>query len=398
MKLTAAALAAVPIPARGQKKITDGGGLYLLVTHKGLRAWRWKFYFKGREQSLSMGVYPAVGLQQAREAVKAARELLRKGINPSTVRKEDRAVRHDAAEATFERVALEFLGQKDSLALRTQSKHKWTLRLLHKLHSTPVARLTTPQIVQTLKAIEGPGANRRESAHRARSLVARVCRYAVQVGYLTSNPAGELREALKPIRSTPRPAITDPQTFGLLLWVIDMYEGSPSVGNALKLAPHVFVRPGELRGAAWDEIDFKAAEWRIAAHRTKMRRTHIVPLSRQALAILKTQHAISGAARYVFPGPRTLRPISDMTLTAALHNIGPAFSREDQSIHGFRASASTLLNELGYDSALIELQLSHVKSDKVAAAYDRSMRLDARREMMQAWSDYLDTLRAEALK
>jgi integrase len=396
MKLTVAALAAIPTPAHGQKKITDGEGLYLLVSHRGLRAWRWKYYFKGREQSLSMGVYPRVGLQQAREAAKAARELLRRGINPSTVRKQDRAARQDAAEATFERVALEFLGQKDSLAPRTQSKHRWTLRLLQKLHATPIARLTPPQIVATLKAIEGPGTTRRESAHRARSLVSRVCRYAVQVGYTASNPAAELREALKPIKSTPRPAIIEPRTFGLLLRVIDMYEGSASVANALKLAPYVFVRPGELRAAEWSEIDFRAAEWRIGAHRTKMRRAHVVPLSKQALAILKMQHAISGSGKYVFPGPRTLRPISDMTLTVALHNISPAFSREDQSLHGFRASASTLLHELGYETALIELQLSHVRADKVAGVYDRSSRLEDRHKMMQAWSDYLDDLRAKA--
>jgi integrase len=342
------------------------------------------------------GAAAGVGLQQAREAAKAARELLRKGINPSTVRKQDRAARQDAAEATFERVALEFLGQKDSLAPRTQSKHRWTLRLLQKLHATPIARLTPPQIVATLKAIEGPGTTRRESAHRARSLVSRVCRYAVQVGCAASNPAAELREALKPIKSTPRPAIIEPRTFGLLLRVIDMYEGSPSVANALKLVPYVFVRPGELRAAEWSEIDFRAAEWRIGAHRTKMRRVHVVPLSKQALAILKTQHAISGSGKYVFPGPRTLRPISDMTLTAALHNINPAFSREDMSVHGFRASASTLLHELGYESELIELALAHQKSDKVASVYDRSQRLTERRKMMQAWADYLDELNAEA--
>jgi integrase len=220
----------------------------------------------------------------------------------------------------------------------------------------------------------------------------------VQVGYLTSNPAADLYGALKPIRSTPRPAIIQPRTFGLLLRVIDMYEGSPSVANALKLAPHVFVRPGELRAAEWSEIDFKAAEWKIGAHRMKMKRPHVVPLSKQALAILKTQHAISGAGRYIFPGPRTLRPLSDMTLTAALHNISPAFSREDHSVHGFRSSASTLLHELGYESDLIERQLAHLVGNKVSAVYDRSQRLGERRKMMQAWADYLDTLRAEAFK
>jgi integrase len=398
VKLTVAVINALETPVR-DRKVFDGQGLYLLVSANGAKLWRLKYRFGGKEKSLSMGAYPTVGILQARQDAEAARELLRKGVDPSMARKEERAARHDAAEATFERVALEFLRQKEEgLSPRTRAKHRWALKLLHRLHATPISQLKTPQIVATLKAIEGPGTARRESAHRARSLVSRVCRFAMHVGLLTHNPAADLREALKPIKSTPRAAITEPRSFGMLLRVIDMYQGSPSVANALKLAPYVFVRPGELRGAEWGEIDFRAAEWRIAAHRMKMRRAHVVPLSRQAVAILKTQQALSGAGRYVFPGPRTLRPLSDMTLTAALHSISPAFSREDVSVHGFRSSASTLLHELGYETGLIELQLAHVKKDRVAGVYDRASRLEARREMMQAWSDYLDKLRAEALK
>jgi integrase len=392
MKLTAAVLEALDTPSRGQKKVADGKGLYLLLRSNGARAWRLKYRYAGKEQSLSLGVWPTVGLFLARQAAAEARELLRRGINPSTARKEEKAARHDAAEHTFGKVALEFISLKDSLAVRTKLKHQWTYRLLHRLHSMPLGKLKTPQVVQTLKAIESSG-DRRESAHRARSLVSRVCRYAVQVGYIASNPAADLREALKPIKSTPRPAIIQPSTFGILLRVIDMYQGSASVANALKFAPYVFVRPGELRQAEWAEIDFKAAEWRLPAHKMKMRRPHVVPLSKQALTILKTQHAISGAGRFVFPGPRTLRPLSDMTLTVALHNISPAFSREDHSVHGFRSTASTLLHELSYESELIELQLAHVKADKVAGVYDRSQRLMERRKMMQAWADYLDSLR-----
>jgi integrase len=314
-------------------------------------------------------------------------------------RKEQKVAQHDAAESTFGKVALEYLERKgDSHALRTKSKNQWTYRLLHRLHSTPIGRLKTPQIVQTLKAIESSG-DRRESAHRAAGLIARVCRYAIQSGYLTTtNPAADLRGALKPIKRESLPAIVEPGSFGLLLMVIDWFRGSASVANALKLAPYVFVRPGELRAAVWDEIDWKAAEWRLPAHRMKMRKPHLVPLSRQALAILKTQHAISGSGRYVFPGPRTLRPLSDMSLTVALHSISPAFSREDHSVHGFRSTASTSLNELGWDSALIELQLAHVKRDAVAGVYDRSQRIPERRRMMQEWADYIDELRAEATK
>jgi integrase len=397
LKLTAAALEALKDPSAGQRKVFDGNGLYLLLSHTGARGWRLKYRYAGKEQLLSLGALPAVGLFQARQAATEARELLRQGINPSTVRKEQNAARRDAAEQTFGKVALEYLGLNDSLALRTRSKNQWTYRLLHKLHSTPISKLKTPQIVQTLKAIEVSG-DRRESAHRAASLVSRVCRYAVQTGRLTTNPASDLRGALKPVKRESLPALTTPHSVGLLLRVIDLYEGSASVANALKLAPYVFVRPGELRQAEWAEIDFKAAEWKLPSHKMKMRKPHVVPLARQAMAILKTQHAISGDGRYVFPGPRTLRPLSDMSLTAALHNISPAFGREDHSVHGFRSTASTMLNELGFDSALIELQLAHAKSDKVAGIYDRSQRLGDRRKMMQAWADYLDTLRTEAFK
>jgi integrase len=397
LKLTAATLEALKAPSAGQRKVFDGNGLYLLLSHTGARGWRLKYRYGGKEQLLSLGALPAVGLFQARQAATEARELLRQGINPSTARKEQNAARRDAAEQTFGKVALEYLGQNDSLALRTRSKNQWTYRLLHKLHSTPIAKLKTPQLVQTLKAIETSG-DRRESAHRAASLVARVCRYAVQSGYLTANPASDLRGALKPVKRESLPALTSPRSVGILLRVIELYEGSPSVANALKLAPYVFVRPGELRQAEWTEIDLKAAEWKLPSHKMKMRKPHVVPLSRQAVAILKTQHAISGAGKYVFPGPRTMRPLSDMSLTAALHNISPAFGREDHSVHGFRSTASTLLNEMGHDSALIELQLAHVKSDKVAGIYDRSQRLGERRKMMQAWADYLDTLREEAFK
>jgi integrase len=303
LKLTAAALEALATPAGKGKKIFDGRGLFLFLAPNGLRSWRLKYRYAGKEQSLSLGRWPAVGLLQARQAAQEARDLLRQGVNPSTARKEQIAAQKDAAEHTFGKVALEYLERKgDSHALRTRTKNMWTYRLLHRLHSTPIGKLRTPQIVQTLKAIETSG-DRRESAHRAAGLVARVCRYSIQSGYLAVNPAADLRGALLPIKRESLPAIVEPRTFGLLLWVIDMYKGSPSVANALKLAPYVFVRPGELRNAEWSEIDWKAAEWRLPSHKMKMRKTHLVPLSRQAVALLKTQQAISGAGRYVFPGP-----------------------------------------------------------------------------------------------
>jgi integrase len=397
MRLTAAALEALRAPAGKSRKVFDGRSLYLLLRPNGTRSWKLKYRFGGKEQSLSLGLWPAVGLFQARQAADEARELLRQGINPSTARKERKAAQKDATEHTFGKVALEYLDRKgDSQALRTRSKNAWTYRLLQRIHSTAITQLRTPKIVETLRAIESSG-DRRESAHRAAGLVSRVCRYAIQAGYLVTNPAADLRGALLPVKRTNLPAVLEPRTLGLLLRVIDMYQGSASVANALRLAPHVFVRPGELRAAEWAEVDLKAAEWRIPGARMKMRKPHIVPFSRQALAILKTQQAISGAGKYVFPGPRTMRPLSDMSLTVALHSISPAFGREDHSVHGFRSTASTLLHELGYESALIELQLAHVKGG-VAGVYDKSQRIPERRAMMQAWSDYLDGLREDAAR
>ncbi|HTX23199.1 MAG TPA: Arm DNA-binding domain-containing protein, partial [Steroidobacteraceae bacterium] len=224
MKLTADEIEKLKAPKTGQRKIFDGGGLYLLVSHTGARGWRLKYRFAGREQLLSLGAHPAVGLFQAREAAHAARELLKQGINPSTERKKEAAARADAAEQTFGKVALEYLAGRDHLAIRTRTKNQWVFRLLHRLHSTPIKKLAAPQIVQTLRAIETSG-DRRESAHRAASLVSRVCRYAVHSGYLATNPAADLRGALKPVVRESLPAITSPHEVGLLLQVIDMYKG-----------------------------------------------------------------------------------------------------------------------------------------------------------------------------
>jgi integrase len=290
VKLTATALEALKSPSSGQRKVFDGNGLYLLLSHTGARGWRLKYRYAGKEQLLSLGAWPAVGLFQARQAATDARELLRQGVNPSTVRKEQNAARKDAAEQTFGKVALEYLGLNDSLALRTKTKNQWLYRRLQKLHSTPMSKLKTPQIVQTLKAIEASG-DHRETAHRAASLVARVCRYAVQTGRLVTNPASDLRGALKPIKRESLPAITTPRSVGLLLQVIDLYQGSASVANALKLAPYVFVRPGELRQAEWDEIDLEGAEWKLPAHKMKMRKPHVVPLCRPVRIPRPADHA-----------------------------------------------------------------------------------------------------------
>jgi integrase len=235
---------------------------------------------------------------------------------------------------------------------------------------------------------------RTSARHRAKQRVGQVLRYAIATGRAERYPTADLRGALAPIKVTNRAAVTDPREVAQLLRALHGYRGHFIVeAAALKIAPLVFVRPGELRAAEWAEMDLYAGEWRIAAHRMKMRRPHLVPLAKQAVAILREIEPLTGRGRYVFPSPRSAqRPLSDNAITAALRRIG--YTGEQMSWHGFRAMASTLLNELGFPPDIIELQLAHQERNEVRAAYNRAQRLDERRKMMQAWADYLDGLRA----
>jgi integrase len=250
--------------------------------------------------------------------------------------------------------------------------------------------LTAPELLGVFRRLERRG--KHETAHRAKQRVGQVVRYAIASGRAERDPTADLRGALAPVTVTNRAAITDPREVAQLLRALHGYRGHPVVEAALNLAPLVFVRPGELRAAEWAEIDLDAAEWRIAAHRMKMRQQHLVPLADQAVAILRDIWPLTGRGRYVFPSPRTAeRPLSDNAITAALRRIG--YTGEQMSWHGFRAMASTLLNELGFPPDIIELQLAHQERNEVRAAYNRAQRLDERRKMMQAWADYLDGLR-----
>lgn len=306
---------------------------------------------------------------------------------------------------SFLAVAREYFSTQDDIAESTAEKREYLLQQLHALHDVPVDNLTTPGIVRTLSAIEAKD-DRRETAHRCGMLVGRVTRFAVNHGYATVNvlPMGQLRGALKPVKADSHAAIIDPQRFGKLLKFIDLYadfagsRAQPGVTAALRLAPLVFVRPGELRKMEWPEVNFAKAEWVIPAEKMKMRRPHVVPLSKQALAILKSAHKVTGKDRYVFRTRRLDEALSENGFREALNTILGAMDepRGVHTMHGFRSSASTLLNgELGIDSALIELQLAHAKADKVAGIYDRSQRLPERRKMMQAWAAHLDTLKRE---
>jgi integrase len=306
---------------------------------------------------------------------------------------------------SFLAVAREYISSQDDVAASTAKKREYLLEQLRALHDVPIAELTTPTIVRALNAIEAQR-DRRETAHRCGQLVGQVTRFAVNHDFAKVNvlPLGQLRGALKPVKTTSHAAILDPKRFGTLLRYIDLYadfitsRAQPGVAPALRLAPLVFVRPGELRRAEWSEISFQKAEWVLPATKMKQRRPHIVPLSKQALAILKATHKVTGGDKFVFRTKRRDEPLSDNGFREALFTILGAMgeSRDAATMHGFRSSASTLLNgELNIDSALIELQLAHVKADKVAAVYDRSQRLPERRAMMQRWATYLDKLKRE---
>jgi integrase len=286
------------------------------------------------------------------------------------------------------------------LALHSKSLSPETLSILGArlnsalypyLGSRPVAAITAQELLVVIRRIEARG--RHETAHRVRALAGRVLRFAVATGRAQHDVAADLRDALAPVRSRNFASVTDPARVGELMRAIDGYTGYPVTALALKLAPLVFVRPGELRAAEWSEFDLANAEWRIPAARMKMKEPHIVPLARQAIAIVRELEPLARGGRYLFPSLRTRdRPMSENTINAALRRLG--YSSEEQTGHGFRSMASTLLNEQGFPPDVIELQLAHTERNKVRAAYNKAQRLPERRKMMQAWADYLDGLRA----
>jgi integrase len=380
-------------PGASPIRLSDGDGLYLLVQPDGARWWRFAYALHGRRNTLSFGVYPATSLKLAREKRLAARALLAAGSDPSVERKADKA---RAKAETFGEVAREWLDQqRATLARVTYEKARWMLFELAGpwLGARPMRVIEPPEVLAVLRRIEGTG--RRETAHRVRQRISQVFRYAIATGRATRDPIPDLRGALAPVVSKHRAAVTSPDEVGELLRACDAFGGSFVVASALRLAPLVFVRPGELRRAEWAEIDLDAAEWRLPAEKMKMREPHLVPLSRQALALLHDLKPLTGAGRYVFPSLRTTsRPMSENTINAALRRMG--YDGTVHVGHGFRAMASTLLNELGWAPDVVDRQLSHRERNKVRAAYNRALHLPERRRMMQAWADYLDGLKAGA--
>lgn len=379
-------------PPEKALKLFDGGGLYLLVQPTGARLWRMKYRVDGREKLLSFGQYPDVPLRSARERRDEARRLIAARVDPSAKRKAERTATSD----TFEAIAREYLGLKSkSLSARTFAKklRRFEAFAFPFIGKLPITSIAAPQLLAALRRIEEHGNH--ETAHRVRAECGEVFRYAVATGRAERDPTGDIRGALAPVVVRNHAAITEPVKIGQLLRAIDGYQGQPATEYALKLLPLVFVRPGELRAAEWSEFDLESAEWRIPGSRMKMREPHIVPLSRQAVALLRELQPLTGSGRYLFPSLRGGdRPISNNTLNASLRRLG--YTGDEMVSHGFRSMASTCLNEQGWHPDLIELQLAHAERNKVRAAYNRATRLAERRKMMQAWADYLDGLRAGA--
>ena len=375
-------------------RLAAGKGLYVEVMPTGAKYWRWKYRFGGKEKRLALGVYDEVSLAAAKDARDEARATLRNGIDPGAKRKAERLAARVAAATSFEAVAREWLEkQATKLAPNTIARAE---RLLESLafpwiRTRPVSEITPPELLEVLRRVESQG--KLETAQRLKQRCGQIFRYAIATGRAERDPSADLRGALATPKVRHRAAITDPAEVGALLRSIEGFSGQFVTHCALRLLPLLFVRPGELRHAEWSEIDLDAAEWRIPAERTKMRRPHLVPLSTQAVEILRDLEPLTGRGRFVFPGIRTIRrPISENTINAALRRLG--YSKEEMTGHGFRSLATTLLNEQGWPPDVIERQLAHIERNKVRAAYNRAEHLGERRKMMQAWADYLDGLRA----
>jgi integrase len=383
-------------PGAKPTKLPDGGGLYLLLNPNGSRWWRFDYRYGGKRKTLSMGTYPDTGLANARERLAEARKLLAADVDPGEARKAAKAAGAERAANSFAAIAAEWLAkQAHGMAPATLEKARWTFDDLVNpwIGASPVDGIEPPDVLKLLHRIEARG--KHETAHRTKQRIGQVMRYAIATGRASRDPTADLRGALTPAQVRHRPALTDPAKVGELMRAIEGYPGSFVVRCALQLAPLVFLRPGELRQAEWAEFDLNGALWRVPAARMKMREEHVVPLSAQAVAILRELHPLTGGGRYVFPGHRSRqRPMSDAAINAALRRMG--YDKDTMTGHGFRAMASTRLNEMGWAPDVIERQLAHAERNKVRAAYNRAQYLDERTRMMQAWADYLDGLRAGA--
>ncbi len=390
MKLTATAIKNAK-PKDKAYKLPDGNGLFLEVPKSGNKRWRYRYFFNSKEQMLSLGLFPDISLKEVRELHHEARNMVANGINPSDARKAKKETKSDAN--CFEAIAHEWW---------ERNKHTWTerhgLQIYRKLEinifpwlgSTPITEITPPLLLKQLRRIEDRGAI--ETAHRVKSNVGQIIRYAIATGRADRDITQDLKDALMPVKKVHFATIIDPKKIGDLLNAIDGYEGHYIVKHALKLAPLTFVRPGELRHAEWDEFNFETNEWRIPPEKMKAGALHVIPLSKQALQVLEDIRPLTGRGKYVFPCLRSSqRPMSNNAINAALRRMG--YSKEEITGHGFRSMASTLLNEQGYNRDHIERQLAHTERNNVRAAYNHAEYLPERTTMMQDWADYLDNMK-----
>ncbi len=385
-------------PKEKSYKLSDSKGLHVFVTTAGAKYWRLKYRFLGKEKLLSLGVYPRVTLKQARKATDIAKEQVAKGIDPSQAKKTMKVELEQAQHNNIQSISIEWHAQQSkqwSDGYKVKVLRAMERDLFPYVGTLPLDDITPPQLLAVFRRVENRGAT--ESAHRLKQIVGQVYRYAVATGRAQRDITPDLKGALPTPKKSHFPAITEPAKVGRLLNMLDAYAGTETVKAALKLAPLVFVRPKELRCAEWQEIDFDAKEWRIPAAKMKMGVDHIVPLSRQSLAILQDQQLLTGHwGGYVFPSAKNpRRPMSDNAVLGAFRNMG--IPKEEMTGHGFRAMARTILDEvLGERVELIEHQLAHAVKDGLGRAYNRTSHMPQRKKMMQRWADYLDDLRVQA--
>ncbi len=381
-------------PSSGIVKLSDGGGLQLWIMPNGSKLWRVAYRFDGKQRLLALGSYPAVSLATARDKRDAARSLLASGIDPMDQKRRDEQASEQSRSNTFSKLAAELLDKKrrEGKANNTIGKREWLYGFAaNELGDRPIREISAADVLAVLKKVEGKGLI--DTAHRLRAGIGEVFRYAIATQRAENDPTYALRGALQSLKPKHRAAVTDAKQFGALLRAIAVFEGQPTTNAALQLMAYLFPRPGELRLAEWREFDWEHAVWTIPASRMKMRREHRVPLPTQAIAILKDLQRITGDRALVFPGLRSpLRAISENTLNAALRRMG--YSQDEMTAHGFRAAASTLLNESGKWSVdSIERALAHQDGDAVRRAYARGEHWQERVAMLQWWADYCDGLR-----
>lgn len=382
-------------PRKKPFKLSAGESLYLLIRPDGSKYWRMDYRFGGRRGTLAFGVYPTIGLAAARESRNGAKKQIAAGIDPGHKRRLDKLTAKLSGGNTFQAVAEEWLAKqgREHRAAATLQKKRWLLdTAFSQIGGRPIAEISAPELLAVLRNVEQRGCF--ETAVRLRSTCSQVFRYAIATNRAERDPTTDLRGALTSPKVQHRAAVTEPKAIGALLRAIDGFEGQPTTLAALKLAPLVFVRPGELRKAEWSEFNVEIAEWRIPEAKMKMRRSHRVPLARQTIAILKDLREFTGRGRYLFPSVRTSqRPMSENTLNAALRRLG--YSKEEATTHGFRSTAAVRLNEMGrWNADAIERQLAHQEANSVRRAYTHAAEYWSERcDMMQVWADYLDGLR-----